>query len=472
MSRKMETAESITIRKSSAKFTHGDLLRKALVWVINDRMFANVRMHGHTRWNPKQIVILAVLWVWSDKSTLVRAFIHARRLSLAMFGSVGVTTYQGLMGALKRWSTVLLPKTQKRLQDLMEDVADEHWRIGLWVPLAVDGSRVSTPRTKSNEKAFSAKNYGKGREAKSRRSWKNKKRRTQKRPAQVKPQMWITLIWHMGLKMPWTWKTGASNSSERHHLMEMLQTETFPENTLFCGDAGFVGYELWNSILDAGHNFLMRVGANVRLLTDLECIRQRDGIVCVWPNSAVRAKQPPIVLRLIQVQNERGTMSLVTNVLSQHQLSNSRIARLYSKRWGIELQFRSFKQMFGRGLLHSRTSECSYVEMDWSLAGLWMVQLFAVKEQIRVDRPPDSSSVSLSLAVIQNAMDMYNEDALNGRVLNRELSNAVKDEYVRVSSKTARYKPNKKHKPSVAQPVLLKATDKQKEACREILQTL
>ena len=383
MSRKTESAESVTIRKTSAKFTHGDLLRKALTWAVNDRMFANVRLHGNTRWNPKQIVILAVLWVWSDKSTLVRAFIHARRLSLAMFGNVGVTTYQGL-----------------------------------------------------------------------------------------KPQMWITLIWHMGLKMPWTWKTGASNSSERHHLMEMLKTETFPENTLFCGDAGFVGYELWNSILDAGHNFLMRVGANVRLLTDLECIRQRDGIVCVWPNAAVRAKQPPIVLRLIQVQNERGTMSLVTNVLSQRQLSNSRIARLYAMRWGIELQFRSFKQMFGRGLLHSRTSECSYVEMDWSLAGLWMVQLFAVKEQIRVDRPPDSSSVSLSLAVIQNAMDMCNEDALNGRVLNRELSNAVKDEYVRVSSKTARYKPNKKHKPSVAQPVLLKATDKQKEACREIQQTL
>ncbi|MEO1981646.1 MAG: transposase [Fuerstiella sp.] len=383
MSRKTESAESVTIRKTSAKFTHGDLLRKALTWAVNDRMFANVRLHGNTRWNPKQIVILAVLWVWSDKSTLVRAFIHARRLSLAMFGNVGVTTYQGL-----------------------------------------------------------------------------------------KPQMWITLIWHMGLKMPWTGKTGASNSSERHHLMEMLKTETFPENTLFCGDAGFVGYELWNSILDAGHNFLMRVGANVRLLTDLECIRQRDGIVCVWPNAAVRAKQPPIVLRLIQVQNERGTMSLVTNVLSQRQLSNSRIARGYAMRWGIELQFRSFKQMFGRGLLHSRTSECSYVEMDWSLAGLWMVQLFAVKEQIRVDRPPDSSSVSLSLAVIQNAMDMCNEDALNGRVLNRELSNAVKDEYVRVSSKTARYKPNKKHKPSVAQPVLLKATDKQKEACREIQQTL
>ncbi|MEO2025752.1 MAG: hypothetical protein ABGZ23_07705 [Fuerstiella sp.] len=40
MSRKTESAESVTIRKTSAKFTHGDLLRKALTWAVNDRMFA------------------------------------------------------------------------------------------------------------------------------------------------------------------------------------------------------------------------------------------------------------------------------------------------------------------------------------------------------------------------------------------------------------------------------------------------
>lgn len=468
MSRKTKAATSADTKRST-KFTHGDLLRKALTWVFNDRMFGDVQLHGNIKWTPKQLVILAVLWVWSDKRTLSRSFVHARRLSLVMFSSVGVTTFQGLTGALKKWSFKLLPRTQRQLHALMEEVGGEHWRIGLWVALAVDGSRSSTPRTKSNEEAFAAKNYGKGKKARSRRKWKNKKKRSKKLSAPVKPQMWITLIWHMGLKMPWTWKTGPSTSSERHHLMDMLKTENFPENTLFCGDAGFVGYDFWNAIRKAEHHFVIRVGANVRLLTDLGYVRERDGIVCVWPDAAARRRQPPLVLRLIQIQNERGTMSLVTSVLSERKLSNAKVAQLYSMRWGIELQFRSLKQTFGRGQLHSRTAECSYVEMDWSLVGLWVIQLFAVKEQIKVDRPPDNSSVALSLTIIQETMDLCNDEALNGRVLSQQLSEAVHDDYVRNSSKTARYQPNKKDKPSATQPIILKATTKQKQAIRQLI---
>jgi hypothetical protein len=110
------------------------------------------------------------------------------------------------------------------------------------------------------------------------------------------------------------------------------------------------------------------------------------------------------------------------------------------------------------------------VELDWSLVGLWMIQLFAVKEQIKVARPPDGSSVSLSLAVIQNAMNLSHEAVLNGRVLSRQLSEAVKDQYVRTSSKSARYKANKKDKPSATQPILLKATTKQQKQFRELQQ--
>ena len=110
------------------------------------------------------------------------------------------------------------------------------------------------------------------------------------------------------------------------------------------------------------------------------------------------------------------------------------------------------------------------MELDWALVGLWMIQLFAVKEQIKVARPPDGSSVSLSLAVIQNAMNLSHEAVLNGRVLSRQLSEAVKDQYVRTSSKSARYQANKKDKPSATQPILLKATTKQQKAFRELQQ--
>jgi hypothetical protein len=72
------------------------------------------------------------------------------------------------------------------------------------------------------------------------------------------------MIWHMGLNLPWCWKIGPSYSSERNHVLEMLAEHKFRNHTLFCGDAGFVGYEFWREIARDYH-FLVRVGANVRL---------------------------------------------------------------------------------------------------------------------------------------------------------------------------------------------------------------
>lgn len=463
-----KTKESKSCEIPSESVTNGELLRDSVNWIVNDDMFANLALHGNIGWQPARLIILAVLWVWSEKNTLTKAFNHARHLAVSLFGDAAVSTYQGLTGALKTYTTKLLPAVQNRMHALMEEVGGDHGRIGKWLPLAVDGSRIDTPRTKSNERHFAAKNYGAGRKAKSRRKWKNKRKRSKKLSAPVKPQIWLTLIWHMGLKMPWTWKTGPSTSSERHHLMDLVRDEEFPENTLFCGDAGFVGYELWSTILEDGHHLLIRVGANVRLLTDLPCVRCREGIVCLWPDAALRKMQPPIVLRLIEVQNERGRMFLVTSVLSRRDLSDSRAVRLYTLRWGIELQFRSFKQTFGRSRLQSRTAECCRIELDWSLAGLWMIQLFAVKEQIPIDSPPNRSSVSLSLTIIQNAMQKWNEHVDESHSLNQQFREAVTDGYNRRTSKTARYHPDQKHKPSTAEPKLIKATTKQNTAYKTL----
>ena len=101
---------------------------------------------------------------------------------------------------------------------------EQHWQIGLWLALAVNGSDLTTPRTANNERAFAIRNYGHGRKAKTRKKWKNKKRRSKKISEPVKPQIWLTLIWHMGLKLPWSWRTGPSTASERGHLLEMIET--------------------------------------------------------------------------------------------------------------------------------------------------------------------------------------------------------------------------------------------------------
>jgi hypothetical protein len=224
----------------------------------------------------------------------------------------------------------------------------------------VDGSRVSVPRTKENEKSFCAPNFGKSAQAKSRRKKKGKGKRLRRKVKEaqpVKPQIWITLLWHMGLQMPWSWKTGPSYSAERDHFRQMLSEQEFPKDTLFCGDAGFTGYELWQGIIKAGHSFLIRVGANVTLLRRLGYVREGAGTVYCWPGDAARQGLPPLVLRLLRVRVGKRVMYLLTNVLDEKTLTNAEAVRLYQLRWGVELQFRSIKQTFGRRKLRSRTPE-------------------------------------------------------------------------------------------------------------------
>ena len=450
--------------KTCQRIVWADLLRQALTWAVHERIFEKIERHGNTSWLASQLVVLAILWVWSDQSTLTGAFGEAKQLSLTMFGHVALTSYEGFSGALVTWTSRLLPLLWAHLHGLMELSGGEHWRIGRWLALAVDGSRASTPRTKSNEVAFSAKNYGGSRTAKSRVRWRNKKRRSKRLPEPVKPQIWLTLIWHMGLRMPWCWKTGPSTSNERDHFLDLLKSVVFPENTLFCCDAGFVGYDLWKTILDQGHQLLIRVGGNVHLLRKLGWTQQYENLVFLWPNKAARRGELPLVLRLLEFQGPRGKVYLVTSVLNGKSLPWQQASAMYKLRWGIELQFRSFKQTFGRGKLRSRTADHALVELDWSLVGLWLLQLFAAKEQIRIASPPQRSSVASALVVIHDVMRWGSIVVTDPRALARRFAAAVKDQYQRRSSKRARYQPDGKDKPSATKPRIIIATAAQRKA--------
>ncbi len=468
------TKQRSSRKQGIQKSVHLDFLREAMQWVIDPSIFQNIKTHGNTKWVARDLVMLAVLWVWSEKSQLTSAFEEAAVWSKRLVGRVAVGSYQALTNALVTYGGQLVPLLWNRLQQLMEEVGKEHWRIGRWLPLAIDGSRVSTPRTKANEKAFRAANYGKGNSAKYRKKkTKNKRKKNRAKAETVTPQIWLTLLWHMGLRLPWSWKLGPSDSSERGHFQDMLLNQKFPENTLFCGDAGFTGYDFWKSIIDQGHHFLIRVGANVRLLTKLGYYaRERDGIVCIWPDSAARKKQPPLVLRLIHLQGERGDVYLLTNVLNSRHLSDSMASRMYKLRWGIELQFRTLKQTFGRRTLRSRTPDRAYAELEWSLLGLWMIHLFAVKQQVSVGEPPSQTSASLAIQVVRSILFLWCEVPERGTDLWNRLQNAVIDTYVRRSSKRARYRPNKKDKPSAGKPKIMEASQKKKQQLERYRQYL
>lgn len=447
---------------------NADLLRRALDWIVDRGIFDHLPRHGNTGWLPTHLITLAIVWVWSEQTQLTAAFEQARRTTMTFYESLSLVSYQGFVRALVTWNQRFCPLLRSRLRQLMEQAAGKYWRVGEYLVLAVDGSRVTTPRTKSNERAFAAQNFGHGEKARRRWKWKNKKRRIRKLGAPVKPQIWLTLIWHLGLKMPWCWRTGPSTASERGHFLEMLQSTAFPPKTLFCADAGFVGYELWKAVMDGGHDFLIRVGGNVHLLRKLGRVRTENEIVHFWPREVRRRNQPPLMLRLLTFQGARGPVHLLTSVLEAKRLSTARAGKLYRQRWGVELQFRTLKQTFGRTKLRSRTAERALVELDWSLFGLWIIQLFAVKEQIEIAQPPERSSAATAIGIFRDLVRDRQRIVTGPKVLTMRLRAAIKDDYRRRKAKQGRYRIPFQDAPTAGGPHLHLADPKQ----RRIYQTL
>ncbi len=436
-------------------------LKRLRRWLLPDGgRFADFRLHGNTTWDPVDLVWLALCWAWSEARNLTDAFTAAaeqcRRTGVEPMGS-----YNGMMDVLVRWGERLITRLQPVVHERMKEIGGTHWRNGGFVPIAFDGARSSAPRTADNERALCAENYGKGvtaRYGRKKSKGLRRKRNAARKTIPQEPQAWITLMWHMGLRLPWTWRLGPSDSSERDHVKAMV--DEFPENTLFCGDAGFVGYPLWSRIVGAGHDFLVRVGANVHLLgekADCELVHRGQTVLC-WPANARR--RPPLRLRLVRIRVGRTDMWMLTSVLHRHTLTRKRIAGLYAARWGIEVEIRGLKQTLDRGRLRSRNPKRLMAELHWSLTAMAVAELFALREQLAAeptdDDPPDPARRSLArtMRALRWALTHPRDVPEEGDDLPTRLRHARTDDYHRRSSKRARHRPRNPDKRPLGEPNL------------------
>lgn len=448
-------------------------------WFLPANLLPAITPHGNRTWQPYQLVIQAFLWTWSNAHTLTDAFDEATQYCRTLLGNAALSTYQGFMAALVKWSPLLIANLLAALRQHAPAIGGRFWKVGQWVPIAFDGSQSATPRTKSNETAYHAANYGQGKTAKYRKKKTKGMRRqnNQNNPAQKpQPRVWITLLWHMGLRLPWAWRLGPSNSSERDHVMTMLAEEDFDQRTLFCGDAGFIGYPLWAQIVQEGHDFLVRVGANVHLLVESlngQVVTEgNDQFVYCWPKDAQRDGLPPLRLRLVSVQLKKATMWLLTSVLDAKKLSSAELAELYRMRWGVEVEFRGLKQTLDRAELRSHNDERVLVELDWSILGMAVAELWALKEQLDKQKTPQSCwptkytpgkrSLAETVRTLRWCLRNLPEVSRPGDGLAVRLAKAVTDDYKRSSSKRARYRPANPDKKPLGDPKIRLFTTKEK----------
>lgn len=438
-------------------------LKLALGWLLRKVDWSGVSFRKDCTWTPRLLTAVSLLWAWSDEQTLVERFVSARRLTAYLFSPADspAKSYQCFTKLLRRWTDILIARLQAALRERMQQDLAGHWCVRGFVMFGVDGSRCELPRTRSHEKAYSP--------TRKRKPGRSRRRGPHRRRADARkansPQLWLTTMWHVGTGLPWDWRIGPADSSERAHLLEMLSL--LSAAALITADAGFVGYEYLRAILDAQRHLLIRVGSNVRLLKDLGYARESGNTVYLWPDREAVRRQPPLVLRLVQAHNGRHPVFLVTSVLSAARLSDRQVVELYARRWGIELFYRDLKQTFQRRKLRSAGAENALLELHWSLAGLWAMALYALVQLQLADLPPRRLSIAQTLRAFRQIMRDYLHPTERGRTLRERLRAALIDPYQR-RNKTSRDYPRKKQESPPGPPRIVQAAKPQIELAQSL----
>jgi hypothetical protein len=307
----------------------------------------------NARWDFHHLILVTLAMTWAlgdsapEKFEMARGIVAICRPKRRRAGQ----TAQGFQKALCRLPMRPLVALAGALRGrLISRLGDDLLHAG-FIPLGCDGSRLECCR---NDELLA--------------------RLGQAGKAACSPSLWVTAVVHLTTGVPWSWRLGKGNASERDHLRQLLPS--LPRLALIVADAGFDGYDLAVAILDSGASFLIRMSSKTHLFVDelTDPGRFQQGWVRYWPGRAQQAKRPPLRLRLIRVLGRRRGRDperavdvwLLTNV-EAGRMSISQAGSFYRLRWENEGLFRSYKRTLSKVHLVGRTVRSVHREAYGSL---------------------------------------------------------------------------------------------------------
>lgn len=401
------------------------------------------RFSAEPGWSAQKLFWMAALMGWVAGHTLTERFRAARDVLRTLKPRWRIpTSLSGYNAAWLRAEPELLDAVVARLREQVREL-NLPPVLG-WQLFAVDGSRFECPRTKANERVLGCA----GKE-------------------HTTPQLFQTTLWHLGSELPWDFRLGPGTDSERRHLDAMLST--LPAGSLLTADAGFISYELCAELRHRRVHFVLRVGGNITLLTELGGTHEVVGeTVYLWPTK--RQNQPPIRLRLIKITTGKTHVYLLTDILDPVQLSDADAAEIYRRRWGGEVYYRTVKRTFPFAKLHSRTPDHVAIEQRALLISLWLLQLTSVAARQEADLPPRRWSGATARLRIREWLRavLLGHSTRRQSPLNHQLANAVTDSYKRAGPKQRRHWPRKKSESPPSPPKQRPATELERQKANRL----
>ncbi len=170
-----------------------------------------------------------------------------------------------------------------------------------------------------------------------------------------------------------------------------------PPGSLLLADLGYFGFAWFDALTDAAYWWLSRLRAKTSytvLHTHYHRGDTLDALVWLGAHRADRAKH---AVRLVQFAHKGATYRYVTNVLDPAVLPLAEIARLYARRWDIELAFNLVKTHLGLHLLWG-AKPVVVLQQVWAVLIIAQV-LQALRLEIAGRAGVDPYEVSLPLLV-------------------------------------------------------------------------
>jgi hypothetical protein len=319
-----------------------------------------------TRWKTQTLVLVLLTMTWCCGDSSAERFETAKAVTAALLPKRKRPgkTVQGFQKALAKLPMPVLRAVGEGIRRALLRLLKDQWLVNGFVPLGCDGSRIECPRSAELEQRLGK--AGKDGSA---------------------PTLWITALVHVRLGVPWAWRWGKGNASERAHLVQLVRQ--LPKAALVIADAGYVGFDLARKLAAADVCFLIRLSSVVALYTEGEVPRSkrfREGRVYYW--SPRKKCVPPLPVRVIRVRGKKnGDVWLMTNVMDRERLSHTWAGQFYRWRWENEGLFRTYKRTLSKVKLMSRSVRLVHREAEGSMLatqlllaqGAWGVR--AMKEE-------------------------------------------------------------------------------------------
>ncbi|MBD3675864.1 MAG: hypothetical protein HUJ26_20340, partial [Planctomycetaceae bacterium] len=194
----------------NSRMSRADDLREAIGQYVDDHILSQLPIHGNTSWTPRRLTMTALLWSWSSQAALTHRFREARGVAETLLKAKLPQCWQGFVKKLRADHSQLKRTLMRTLRTQSQEISKQQQIIEGRPLLAVDGTRLELPRTADNEQTYGTMQ--------------------QEHHTTSRPTAWLTLVWDVASRTPWDWRSGPTDSSERHHLLEML--DELPERSI------------------------------------------------------------------------------------------------------------------------------------------------------------------------------------------------------------------------------------------------